>query len=348
MKQNNILQLKPRLKISILIPCYNEEKSIRSSALSWLNQTRPADQIIVIDDCSKDRTAEILKEFEGRITVVRPPKNSGNKSSAQEYGLQFVTGDIFIATDGDTLLDERFVEYIEKDFEDPGVHAVGGYIKSLKMNWLTACRSLDYAIGQNIDKVAQDYLDFMLVIPGAAGAFRTHIFRSLGFDHDTLTEDLDFTYKMHERGYKIKYDRKAICYTQDPMTLNAYINQMRRWFGGSWQNFLKHMNVPKYPGMSLELSLVYGEGLIYSVLMFVIPVLNLPLALWILALTFVVSFVLTIVGVSYDGRRDLFFIIPQYVLLKYVTAWLFVEQFIKEVILRKKEMEWFHPERATI
>ncbi len=336
------------MKISILIPCYNEEKSIRSSALSWLNQTRPADQIVVVDDCSKDRTAEILKEFEGRILVVRPPKNSGNKSSAQEYGLQFITGDIFIATDGDTLLDERFVEYIEKDFEDPGVHAVGGYIKSLKMNWLTACRSLDYAIGQNIDKVAQDYLDFMLVIPGAAGAFRTHIFRSLGFDHDTLTEDLDFTYKMHERGYKIKYDRKAVCYTQDPMTLNAYINQMRRWFGGSWQNFLKHMNVPKYPGMSLELSLVYGEGLIYSVLMFVIPLLNLPLALWILALTFVVSFVLTIVGVFFDGRRDLFFIIPQYVLLKYVTAWLFIEQFIKEVIFRKKEMEWFHPERATI
>ena len=336
------------MRISILIPCYNEEKSIRSSALSWLNQTRPADQIIVIDDCSKDRTAEILKEFEGRITVVRPPKNSGNKSSAQEYGLQFVTGDIFIATDGDTLLDEHFVEYIEKDFQDPSVHAVGGYIKSLKMNWLTACRSLDYAIGQNIDKVAQDYLDFMLVIPGAAGAFRTHIFRSLGFDHDTLTEDLDFTYKMHERGYKIKYDRNAVCYTQDPMTLDAYMNQMRRWFGGSWQNFLKHMNVPKYPGMSLELSLVYGEGLVYSILLFVIPLLNLPLALWILALTFVVSFVLTIVGVLFDGRRDLFFIIPQYVLLKYVTAWLFIEQFIKEVILRKKEMEWFHPERATI
>lgn len=336
------------MRISILIPCYNEEKSIRSSALSWLNQTRPADQIIVVDDCSKDRTAEILKEFEGRITVVRPPKNSGNKSLAQEYGLQFVIGDIFIATDGDTLLDEHFVEYIEKDFQDPGVHAVGGYVKSLKMNWLTACRSLDYAIGQNIDKVAQDYLDFMLVIPGAAGAFRTHIFRSLGFDHDTLTEDLDFTYKMHERGYKIKYDRKAVCYTQDPRTLNAYINQMRRWFGGSWQNFLKHMNVPKYPGMSLELSLVYGEGLIYSVLMFVIPLLNLPLALWILALTFVASFVLTFVGVSFDGRRDLFLIIPQYVLLKYVTAWLFIEQFIKEVIFRKKEMEWFHPERATI
>ena len=316
--------------------------------MSWLTQTRPADQIVVVDDCSKDRTAEFLKEFEGRITLVRTPKNSGNKSSAQEYGLQFITGDVFIATDGDTLLDERFVECIEKDFENSEVHAVGGYIRSLRLNWLTACRSLDYVIGQNIDKVAQDYLDFMLVIPGAAGAFRTSIFRTLGFDHDTLTEDLDFTYKLHERGYKIKYDREAICYTQDPMTLHAYVNQMRRWFGGSWQNFVKHMNIPKYPGMSLELSLVYGEGLIYSILLFVIPLLNISIALWILLLTFAVCFLLAMVGVSFDGRRDLFLILPQYVLLKYVTAWIFIEQFIKEVILRKKEMTWFKPERANI
>src|ERR1700733_6571104 len=104
------------MKISILIPCYNEEKSIRKSAESWLNQSRPADQIVAINDCSKDRTKEILKEFGDKITVVRTPKNTGNKSSAQEYGLQFVTGDVFIATDGDTLLNPDFLKYIEEDF----------------------------------------------------------------------------------------------------------------------------------------------------------------------------------------------------------------------------------------
>lgn len=336
------------MKISMLIPCYNEEKSIRKSALSWLAQTRPLDQIVVVDDCSKDRTAAILKEFEGRITVVQTPKNSGNKSSAQEYGLQFITGDVFVATDGDTLLDEHFVARIEEDFQNPSVVAVGGYVKSLKVNWLTACRALDYAIGQNIDKLAQDYVDFMLVIPGAAGAFRTDIFRTLGFDHDTITEDLDFTYKLHERGYKIMYDRRAICYTQDPATLHGYINQMRRWFGGGWQNFIKHLDIPKYPGMSFELSLVYGEGLIYSLLLFVIPILNLSLALWMLLLTFILSSVLAIIGIVIDGRRDLFVVIPLYVLLKYITAWIFLEQFVKEVVFRKKEMVWFKPERVTL
>jgi cellulose synthase/poly-beta-1,6-N-acetylglucosamine synthase-like glycosyltransferase len=336
------------MKISILIPCYNEERSIKRSVLSWLSQTRPADEIIVIDDCSNDRTAEILEEFKGRVTVVRTPQNSGNKSSAQEYGLQFVTGDIFIATDGDTLLDARFVECIEKDFADPSVAAVGGYVKSLKYNWLTACRALDYAIGQNIDKLAQHYLHFMLVIPGAAGAFRTDIFRTLGFDHDTITEDLDFTYKLHKRGYNIVYDRNAICYTQDPGDLHSYINQMRRWLGGGWQNFVKHIDIPKYPGMSFELSLVYGEGLIYSLMIFIIPILNLSVALWIFVFSLLISFLLAIVGVFIDRRSDLFFIIPVYVLLKYVTAYIFLEQFVKEVILRKREMVWFKPERVSL
>jgi cellulose synthase/poly-beta-1,6-N-acetylglucosamine synthase-like glycosyltransferase len=144
------------------------------------------------------------------------------------------------------------------------------------------------------------------------------------------------------------YDRRAICYTQDPTDLHSYINQMRRWLGGGWQNFVKHMDIPEYPGMSFELSLVYGEGLIYSLLVFIVPILNLSLALWIFALTICMSFVLALMGSWVDRRRDFFFIVPVYVLLKYVVAYIFLEQFVKEVILRKKEMVWFKPERVTL
>ena len=205
------------MRISILIPCYNEEKSIRTSAESWLAQTRPADEIIVVDDCSSDQTSQILLDFIRErkiktIKLVHTPKNTGNKSHAQEFGLKHVTGEVLITTDGDTMLDPHFVEHIERDFEDPKVAAVGGYVRSLKYNWLTACRALDYAVGQNIDKLAQDYIDYLFVIPGSAGAFRTHIFKNeLKFDHDVLAEDLDITYKLHRLGYKIKYDRNAVC-----------------------------------------------------------------------------------------------------------------------------------------
>ncbi|MFH1968327.1 MAG: glycosyltransferase family 2 protein [bacterium] len=344
------------MKISILIPCYNEEITIEKCLLSCINQTRPADEIIVADDSSTDRTPEILKKFDGfrsgsapLIKIVRTPRNSGTKSHAQKYGLQFVTGDIYIATDGDTMLHKDFVKNIEREMRDESVSAVAGYVKSLKHNWVTASRALDYAISQNIDKVAQAYIGFIFVIPGAAGAFRTKIFREkIPFTHDTITEDLDFTYRLNKMRLKIKYSRKSICYTQDPPNLKAYINQMRRWFGGGWQNLKKHVMVPSSPGMAMELSLIYIDGLAYSSILLILPIINLYLAAYIFFIHFAIIICLALFGSYKEKRPDLMLALPGYILLRYVNAYIFLEQFIKEIIFREKNLNWLKPERIKI
>jgi peptidoglycan-N-acetylglucosamine deacetylase len=337
------------LRISLLIPCYSEEKSIEKSIQSWLEQTRPADEIIVVDDSSTDDTPMILEKYKDKLKIVRTPVNSGNKSHAQEYGLKFVTGVVFVTTDGDTLLDKNFIKRIEEDFSNPKVAAVGGYVKSLKYNWLTACRSLDYCIGQNIDKLAQDALNFMFVIPGAAGAFRTDIFRKhIGFSHDTITEDLDFTYRLHKDGLIIKYDREAICYTQDPTTLKSYINQMRRWYGGGWQNLMKHLSIPRKPGMAFEMTLIYTEGIIFSTLFLVFPLINIRIALTFFLMYLIIAFFLATYTAHKEKRTDVLYILPFYVFLKYINAWIYLEQFVKEVIFRRKNLVWFKPERVRI
>lgn len=338
-----------KIRISILIPCYNEGKTLRKSIYSWLNQSRPADEIIVVNDCSTDDTLEILSEFEDRVKVITTPKNTGNKSSAQEYGLKFVAGDVFIATDGDTLLDSNFVKRVEEDFSDRGVVAVGGYIKSLKYNWLTACRAFDYTVGQNIDKLAQASMNFMFVIPGAAGAFRVKTFKKyITFDHDTLTEDLDFTYKLHEQGFRIKYDRQLICYTQDPANLKSYINQMRRWYGGGWQNFMKHIKVPNKLGMAVELSFIYVEGLIFSLLLFILPLISLTFTFNVFILYFIITTLLAVFAIFKDRRFEYLIIFPAFIFLRYVNAYIYLEQFVREVILKKKNLVWFHPDRVKI
>lgn len=337
------------MRISLLVPCYNEGKSLRKSIRSWLAQSRPLDEIIVVDDCSNDDTAEILKEFEGKITAVRTPFRTGNKSGAQEYGLQFVTGEIFATTDGDSLLDRNFIKRIERDFDDPAVAAVGGHVKSLQHNWLTACRALDYIIGHNIDKVAQECLGYTFVIPGAAGAFRTDIFRrELGFDHDTITEDLDFTYKLHELGRRIKYNYGAVCYTQDPVTMSSYINQLRRWYGGGWQNLRKHFGLPSKSGMTFELSLLYMEGLIYSCLFFALPLLN--ISYWFLGLVlYALMTLLFAVPAAIDERRwDLIACLPLYVVMRYINSWIYLEQFATQILLNRRTMTWFQPERVQL
>ena len=182
------------MKISILIPCHNEEKSIRKCVESCLNQTHTADQILVVNDGSTNRSGEILASFGSKIEVLTVSVATGNKSYAQQLGLTRIDGDVFIATDGDTVLDSDFVKRAAENFKDDKLTAVSGYVRSIKYNWLTACRELDYVIGQNLHKLAQSYINFILVIPGCAGAFRTRVFKEfITFDHDTLTEDMDFT-----------------------------------------------------------------------------------------------------------------------------------------------------------
>lgn len=338
------------MKISLLVPAYNEEKSLEASILACLRQTRPFDELVFVDDCSKDSTPDILARYADKITGKRTPKNSGNKSSAQEYGLQFVTGDIVVMTDADTLLDPKFVEEMEKSFNDESVFAVSGYVKSLPHNWITLCRAFEYAIGQNIHKLAQNYTSNIFVMPGAASAFRTEAFKKyITFDHDTITEDLDFTYKMHRQGFRIVYNRGAICYTQDPADLKNYINQMRRWFGGGWQNLLKHYSIiPTKPTRALEFSLMYGEGILFSLLLFLIPLLNWALGIQLVIGYLVVALIFSSWAAYVEKRFAIVFAPFPYLLLMYVNAYVYLEQFVKEIILKRKNLVWFKPERINI
>ncbi len=336
------------MKISILIPCHNEEKSIEACVRSCLNQTRVPDQVLVVNDGSTDRSGEILKQFGDKVQVLTLPKATGNKSYAQEIGVKFVTGDIFIATDGDTILDSHFVEYVEEDYNNyPELTSVGGYVRSLKHNWLTACRAFEYTIGQNLHKLAQHHLGFLFVIPGAAGVFKTEHFKNyITFEHDTLTEDLDFTYRLHAQDLKILYDRRCVVYTQDPATLHSYINQMRRWFGGGWQCLMKHRKLAtQQPKIALELSIMYIEGVVFSTLLFLLPIISLKLFLTFLIMYLILATIFAIFAAWKEKRPGLLLTPIPYMFIMVLNSYIFLEQMVIEVIMRKKNLTWFHPQR---
>jgi acyl carrier protein len=75
-----------------------------------------------------------------------------------------------------------FIYTPEEDFiKHPELTALGGYVRSVKHNWITACRAFEYSVGQNLHKLAQHHLGFLFVIPGAAGVFKTADFNSPSF-----------------------------------------------------------------------------------------------------------------------------------------------------------------------
>ncbi len=335
-----------RLTIGILIPAHNESAGIRSCLESCLAQTRKLDQILVVDDASTDDTVAIARSFGLEVEVLALEKNLGNKSFVQESAIPFIRTDIFIATDGDTILDPRYVEYIERDFADPQVAAVCGGIRSIRYNWLTALRQMEYSVSQEIHKRAQSYLNFLFVIPGCSGAFRTELFRKyITFDHDTVAEDLDFTFKFHKNNLKIAYDKKAMVYTQDPPTLGSYIAQVRRWYAGGWQNLVKHFWVIESPLAALELTLMYTEGIIFSVILLVTPFIN--IRYFIYTLVFSLGFtLLSGLYASIESKRpDIFFYSPAYLFLMFVNLWVFIERFVREIFFKERDMSWHQPQR---
>jgi cellulose synthase/poly-beta-1,6-N-acetylglucosamine synthase-like glycosyltransferase len=220
----------------------------------------------------------------------------------------------------------------------------------MKYNWLTACRSFEYVIGQNIYKLAQSYIDYIVVIPGAAGAFRTETFKKyITFDHDTITEDLDFTYCFHKNRLQMSYDRKMIVHTQDPMTLSAYANQLRRWYAGGWQNLIKHRSVIYHRfNSAMELSLVYTECVIFALVIFLLPFISLSSFLLFLVSYFILASILCLYAGIKERRWDMIFVPFTYFFIMYVNSYLFLEQMVKELFLRKKNLYWFTPERTNV
>ena len=94
----------PLPNIICIIPAYNEEATIAKTIKSLQAQTVPISRIIVVDDCSQDKTAEIARKCGAE--VIRTPKNTGTKARAQNYALQFIEDEnaIIVTVDADTCL----------------------------------------------------------------------------------------------------------------------------------------------------------------------------------------------------------------------------------------------------
>ncbi len=239
-------------RVTILIPAYNEESVIVDTVAAALASGYPRLEVLVVDDGSADRTAELVRDNFGRDRRVRllQQPNRG-KPAALNHGLAEATGEIIVSIDADTIVDPEAVPRLVRHFADPKVGAVAGNVKVANRNsWITRWQALEYITSQNLEKRAFDLLNCIPVVPGAAGAWRADVLRdSGGFSGDTVAEDTDLTLTIRRNGWKILYDEDAIGRTEVPETVDALIRQRFRWTFGTLQAVWKHRDTagnPKY------------------------------------------------------------------------------------------------------
>jgi len=110
------------MKISVVIPVFNEEKYIDTCLSSIFNQTVLPDEIIVVDNNSTDNTTEIAKKFAVKII----PEGRQGMTYARNTGFDKATGDIIARTDADSIVPHDWIERIKNDFTKHDIEALTG------------------------------------------------------------------------------------------------------------------------------------------------------------------------------------------------------------------------------
>ncbi len=337
----------------MVIPAYNEEKSIAKCIDSVLKQTISPERVIIINDGSIDltqRIIELYKEiFPEKLVIVNLKSNTGNKALALKYAIPHLEGDLVFYTDADSELEPYAFEYMIHHFLDPSVGGVSGYVRSRRHNLVTSIRELQYLMGQDLYKKGKESLNAIMVIPGPIGAVRRELFDPKA---DTVTEDMDLTLSILERGYSLSYDSRAIAWTSDPPNLRSYVRQMIRWFSGFFQNIKKHFrSLPRnvrgvmaltsieYTVFSiiLDVSIIYGimSGNVLPFLIFIVSE-TLPWGL------------LSLYAAMRRKRRDLMKSAVIMPLIRIIDLHIWLYAFIKELVLNRKESGWRRSDRIDL
>ncbi len=227
--------------VSILVPAYNEEVGIERAIRSLADSDYPQLEILVVDDGSTDRTAEIVASLRlDRLRLIR--QDNGGKASALNIGMQFGDGEVLVMVDGDTVFEADTIRNLVRPLADPEVGAVSGNTKvGNRRGLLGRWQHIEYVTGFNLDRRMYEVLQFTPTVPGAIGAFRRDALEEVGgMSGETLAEDTDVTLAIGRTGRRVMYAEQARAWTEAPSTLGGLWRQRYRWSYGTMQAVWKH------------------------------------------------------------------------------------------------------------
>ncbi|WP_197082850.1 glycosyltransferase [Pseudorhodobacter ferrugineus] len=229
--------------VTVVIPAYNESLVIENCVQKALAANYPDLRVIVVDDGSTDDTLGVLQAaYQGHPQVTILTQANQGKWQALNTAYERIDTEIAVCIDADTQICADAIRHLVAPFANPRIGAVAGTILvGNKRNLLTKLQALEYFTMQNIGRRAQEYINGIVVVPGALGAWRVEAVRDLGLlSNETLTEDTDLTMWMLRGGYQVAYADEATAYTEAPSDVRSLLKQRLRWNVGILQSLWKH------------------------------------------------------------------------------------------------------------
>jgi biofilm PGA synthesis N-glycosyltransferase PgaC len=323
-------------QLTVIVPAYNEAASIADTIESLFVQSQPPTRIVVVDDCSTDGTGEVAAAH--GVEVFRPPANTGSKAGAQTFALRNITSPYVLAIDADTVLARDAIEKLSGAFDDPEVAAASGLVlpRHVRTLWERG-RYVEYLYSFTFPKQVQDAYGKPLIASGCFAAYRTCVLRAVGgWSSRTMAEDMDLTWTLYERDWKVRFIPEARCYPIEPHDWAFLGNQLRRWSHGFVQNVCLHWRgiLPLRYFRSVVAIAAFDAVVAPVLTLLVLPLLAVFVTAW-YALAYVVDLPVVAIPVFVAARRQretskAIVSLPCFFVLRLANCWFMLRAVINE------------------
>ena len=237
--------------VTIQLPIFNErpvvERLLRN--IAKMDYPREKLEVQVLDDSDDDSpefTSKLIAEMceSGiRFRHIRRESRSGFKAGALKRGLETAIGDFVAIFDADFLPERDWLKKTLPAFENPQIGVVQTRWGHLNDNYSLLTRLQAFLLDYHfiLEQNGRNYGNHFINFNGTAGIWRRSCILDAGdWQGDTLTEDLDLSYRAQLRGWRIKYLSNIRTMAEIPITLQAARAQQFRWNKGAAENFRKN------------------------------------------------------------------------------------------------------------
>ncbi|MEM6345616.1 MAG: cellulose synthase family protein [Bacteroidota bacterium] len=229
--------------VTIQLPIFNELYVVERllDAIAAMDYPRDRFEIQLLDDSNDETVAVSAKKIAELQAMgidaqhVRRPVRTGFKAGALAYGLEFAKGDFVAIFDADFLPRPDYLRRAMANFTDPKIGVVQARWEHINQHYsiFTEAQAFHLDAHFTIEQFSRDVGGFYINFNGTAGIWRKDCINDAGgWEADTLTEDLDLSYRAQIKGWKFKYIDEIGAPAELPAEMGAIKSQQYRWMKG--------------------------------------------------------------------------------------------------------------------